>query len=1207
MKNLFLLIPLLMFVACSKNTTSTKLKVSSNFVFGGSTLNGTYTAGGLMVWGQGPGGEAFGRAMVGTDTINVDLKNGAWTFYSIAWEEVTDNFTGKPRCAKFATNLAGEAVAVNLNLTNANCADPVFSNNIHGTTPSISLPPAKVEWCSTSPSAVTAHTDKCTDDTTDINRKAAKGHGTSYRYRMRSFDRKGGATSFLSDEIASYCLDGNSSPTTPLHSGVTSEMPGLPVGVGNTTPFHITMDVYLQTMDCENATSLGDRKGAISIELPHGLQSQQPRLKYVVEPIATGRSKVYVQMSEADMCNGRTIGSASYPFAGGAGTAERPLLICSAPQLLKVPSVSSAMHFKLLTDVNLNPYTKGLPGEGTEPYFGNCLENGSNFFPIGNDTSGCGTGTNFSGSFDGNNHTITGLRIRLEDKSNVGMFGIISVGANAGVRNLKLIKPEISGKNFVGAIAGSNTSTGSFTNIEVIEADIEAREESGTGGEEAGGIFGTISAGTLSNLIVKKSRIRADDKNAGTIAGSISNITANYLFGSGIIEARDSNAGGLAGTIEDSTINLSRFEGFVTSRENIGGIAGESDSTSYNNIYAHAGVHSRKEALDTSFLAGGLFGEIAGTTATHTVNNAYYAGRMNINCTASDTTCLAGEIAGSYSGLFAGDFINVSYVDHGHAGVMSPPGYGTPISQLQAYNGANLSGLGAAFSVVANDLPRLTVEAALHPCRNNNASAVLSTQIASGRGNSEANPILICNPIQLAAISTQLNRFYRLEGVVDGIEVTAPWGSFTGQLNGNGNAILGMEINNTAPAAAAWFTNMNGTIKDVYFLGGNTKSDTGSPGAGSTAFIATTLNGTIDKVHFEDISWSSDKSGGLIANNINATGKLERSHFNLKMNVLGGGYQGGLATNNYGTIDTINFGGEIRAIGTHSFYSLGGLVSENYGKILRVNHELSMFDNVGSTGNYSGLVTQINRSGAFIEDVLIEHARYESSTLTNTIYGMAYSNQGTIRRVFSNADIMITAGAPRAIYHIAGSNSGSITQTIYTRFASVHEPSSTGDISSIPLSSTVCQVSLDNNSYNATGTWLATLGASPTSFLLNLDDKTQILLSTFTDNSPDQFNFINPSACSALTSTVGSLAYTQSEIGGTYIAPDDVTYDDVSSWDGGLDSLGRSVWVADMGDSAQEDRVMSIMLAIVTGQPLPETAPTWEFESGDGLRLFKLE
>jgi hypothetical protein len=85
MKNLFLLIPLLMFVACSKNTTSTKLKVSSNFVFGGSTLNGTYTAGGLMVWGQGPGGEAFGRAMVGTDTINVDLKNGAWTFYSIAW------------------------------------------------------------------------------------------------------------------------------------------------------------------------------------------------------------------------------------------------------------------------------------------------------------------------------------------------------------------------------------------------------------------------------------------------------------------------------------------------------------------------------------------------------------------------------------------------------------------------------------------------------------------------------------------------------------------------------------------------------------------------------------------------------------------------------------------------------------------------------------------------------------------------------------------------------------------------------------------------------------------------------------------------------------------------------------------------------------------------------------------------------------------
>lgn len=1207
MKNLLLVIPLLLFVACSKSTTSTKLKVSSNFIYGGSTLNGTYTAGGLMVWGQGPSGEAFGRAMVGTDTINVELKNGAWTFYSIAWEQVTNNFTGKPRCAKFATNLAGQAVAVNLNLTNANCADPVFGNNIHGTTPSISLPPTKVEWCGTSPNTVASYTDKCTDDTTDNDRKAAKGHGTSFRFRMRSFDRNGGATSFLTDEIASYCLDGNSSPTTPLHSGVTSEMPGLPVGVGNTTPFHITMDVYLQTMDCETGTSPGDRKGAISIELPHGLQSQQPRLKYVTEPSGSGRSKVYVQISEADMCNGRTTGSASYPFAGGAGTAERPLLICSATQLLKVPSVSPAMHFKLLTDVNLNPYTKGLPGEGTEPYFGNCLENGSNFFPIGNDTSSCGTGPNFSGSFDGNNHTITGLRIRLEDELNIGMFGIISGGTNAGVRNLKLVKPEISGKNFVGAVAGSNTSSGLFTNIEVIKAEIEAREDSGTGGEEVGGIFGTISAGTLSNLSVKKSRIRADSVRAGMIAGSITGITANYLFGSGIVEARNSHAGGLFGAVQDSTINLSRFEGYVTSRENIGGITGSSQTSIYNNIYAHAGIHSNKESLDISFLAGGLFGVIQGTSGTHLVTNAYYAGRMNINCSASTTSCQAGEIAGSYSGLSPSDFVNVSYVDHGHAGVMSPPSYGTAISQLQAYNGANLSGLGAAFSVVANDLPRLTVEAPLHPCRNNNASTAIATQISSGRGNSEANPILICNPIQLAAISTQLNRFYRLEGVVDGIEVTAPWGNFTGQLNGNGNAILGMEINNSAAAAAAWFTNMNGTIKDVFFLGGNTKSDTGSPGAQSTAFIATTLNGTIDKVHFEDISWTSDKSGGLIANNINATGKLERSHFNLKMNVLGGGYQGGLATNNYGTIDRINFGGEIRAIGTHSFYSLGGLVSENYGKILRVRHELSMFDNVGSTGNYSGLVTQINRSGAFIEDVLIDHARYESTTATNTIYGLAYSNQGTIRRVLSNADIKINTGSPRPIYHIAGSNSGAITQTIYTRFATVLEPSSFGDLTQSPISGTECQVTLTSNSYNSTGTWLSTLGASPTNFLLNLDDNTQILLSTFTDNSPDEFNFINPSGCGALTSLVGSLGYTQSEIAGTYIAPDNITYADVSSWDSATDSLGRSVWVADMGDSAQEDRVMSIMLAIVTGQPLPETAPVWEFESADGLRLFELD
>jgi hypothetical protein len=472
MKSLIFIISLLLLGACSKSTTSTKLKITSNFIFGGTSLFGVETAGGLMVWGQGPGGEAFGRAMVGTDTINIDLKNGAWTFYGMAWEVgASGNLAGKPRCAKSTISLAGEAVAVNLNLTNENCADPVFGNSIHQGGAEVSLAQTKVEWCGTSPSLVTTYTDKCTDDTTDIDREAAKGHGTSYRYRMRSFERKGGSTSFLADEIASICLNGSNS-SSPLHSDTTALMPGLPVGLGSSTPFHISMDVYLQSMNCESSIPVGDKKGAVTIELPHGLQSPQPRLKYIVDTsMAPAKNKIYVQLSEADICNGRTTGSATYPYAGGQGTEERPYLICSGEQFLKLPVTSSSMHYKLLTDINLAPFAKGLATQGTESYFSSvCLGTGSNFLPIGMNNS-CIQTNIFTGSLDGNNHSVTGLRIDLPSQEYVGLFSKIM---NPGyVRNLNLVNPEVIGRSNVGALAGWSNSTDT-SGINVQDANIEA-------------------------------------------------------------------------------------------------------------------------------------------------------------------------------------------------------------------------------------------------------------------------------------------------------------------------------------------------------------------------------------------------------------------------------------------------------------------------------------------------------------------------------------------------------------------------------------------------------------------------------------------------------------------------------------------------------------------------------------------------------------
>ncbi|MFP5458329.1 MAG: hypothetical protein ACLGG7_06315, partial [Bacteriovoracia bacterium] len=321
MKHLLFLCSLLVLTACSGGgKSSAQLKISGNFIFGGANL-ASFVDGGLMVWGQGPNGQAFGRALIGTDTLNLDLPNGTWTFYAMAWDKTTENFTGTARCAQSVSFLKGEPVTANLTLTNQNCSQAVFGGTIHGTSPNVTLAPTKFEWCGSEPSQVTSPAHKCTDDQFSPDRKAAKGHGTSYRLRLRSYDRKPGAPAlFMPGEIVSQCFDGTGSPATPDHSQVAMTAPGLPAGLGNTTPFHISMEVFVGSTDCD-ATASPNNRGFVPVELPHGLQSQQPRLKYVVDTtMAPAKHKLYVQISDADICNGR---ETQMPFAAGLGTADR--------------------------------------------------------------------------------------------------------------------------------------------------------------------------------------------------------------------------------------------------------------------------------------------------------------------------------------------------------------------------------------------------------------------------------------------------------------------------------------------------------------------------------------------------------------------------------------------------------------------------------------------------------------------------------------------------------------------------------------------------------------------------------------------------------------------------------------------------------------------------------------------------------------------
>ena len=145
----------------------------------------------------------------------------------------------------------------------------------------------------------------------------------------------------------------------------------------------------------------------------------------------------------------------------GDGSEETPYLIYNTGQLDMLASRVNAgngysgKYFKLMDDIAYDYNDLG--------------ETESNFTAIGDASH------SFKGHFDGDNHTVSGIRIYkggndLSADSYLGLFGCIE-GTYAEVKNVVLDNTEITGFNYVGGIVGYNgngeASGGSVTDSHV--------------------------------------------------------------------------------------------------------------------------------------------------------------------------------------------------------------------------------------------------------------------------------------------------------------------------------------------------------------------------------------------------------------------------------------------------------------------------------------------------------------------------------------------------------------------------------------------------------------------------------------------------------------------------------------------------------------------------------------------------------------------
>ena len=212
----------------------------------------------------------------------------------------------------------------------------------------------------------------------------------------------------------------------------------------------------------------------------------------------------------------------------------------------------------------------------------------------------------YTGIFEGQNHTISGLYFNQENSYDIGLFG----RNNGKIANAGILDSYFYGTSKVGGVCGNNY-TGTITNC------YNTGSVSGLG--TLGGVSGYNYTGRITNCY-----------NTGNVSGS-----------SGFV-------GGVSGDNSKGTIINSYNAGSVSGLEYVGGVSGDNDTGSITDCYNIGSVSGSEGNV------GGVNGNNNGGTITNSYNAGSvsgierYVGGVNGWNTGTITNCYnVGSVSGS--------------------------------------------------------------------------------------------------------------------------------------------------------------------------------------------------------------------------------------------------------------------------------------------------------------------------------------------------------------------------------------------------------------------------------------------------------------------------------------------------------------------------------------------------------------------------------
>nr|AKY04308.1 GLUG domain protein [uncultured haloarchaeon] len=572
----------------------------------------------------------------------------------------------------------------------------------------------------------------------------------------------------------------------------------------------------------------------------------------------------------------------------GDGTESNPYEISNVSELQAMEDDLDA-NYELVSDIDASQTAQFNDGRG--------------FDPVGGTEFRETTPPPFTGSFEGNDHTITGLTINRPDQSAGGVFGF----SRGTITNVTLTDITIVANTFVGGLVGFHLEGGTITNASA-----------------SGSVTGTGENGDIGGLV-------------GINSGSIQTATASgTVNGSGA-------AGGVVGlNTPAGTIATARSSGSVTGNESVGGLVGGNGGLIQN--------ATASESVTGNDSVGGIVGTNVfrfvsdgnETVRAGTIQDTFAVGAVSGN---ADVGGLVGS--NSAPGTTTTGTVEQSYFDEQATGQSASAGNATGLTT------AEMQGQAAAENMNRFDFDNTWTTTSEYPALRALSGADEGSGSGSGSGGddgsievdvdpsdlsgdgSESNPYEISNVSELQAMEDDLDANYELVSDIDASQTEQfnngsgfdPTGSvnpaFSGSFDGTNNTITGLTIDRPDESNVGVFgaTVGGATLADVTLVNVTVTGDRNVGGlVGSTGFDDNITDATASG----NVTGESDV-GGLVG--FNNGGTIQNA--TASGSVTGNSRVGGLVgTNNGGTIQNATASGNVTG-----GFEVGGLVGTNNGNI----------------------------------------------------------------------------------------------------------------------------------------------------------------------------------------------------------------------------------------------------------------------------------